>query len=172
MPRVTQKTSKQGFHLDATAPIVLYFAFECHAEAEGFSGVVHTRVQSTKFSKHVQWLDVDSIPVQGNRHTAIRPEGLVFMRPLYEQFSRDFVREYVVRGSDDIWIELEYQRQEFQRTLIAIDVARQASFAYQRLVVGASVTKLPGSQIRQSPLHDPQTGLLTVVHINHGPYAC
>lgn len=171
MPRVTPKTSKSGFHLNPNADVVLHFSFDCHVGADGFAGTVYTRVVATKFGKHVQWLDAEPISVQGHRHTAIKPESLIYLRPLYEQFSRDLVREFRAQGSAPIWIELEYERQEFDRTLIAVNVAQQASFAHRHIVVGASVTLLPAGQVRQSPLRDAQTGLLTVVFLNHGPYA-
>ena len=170
MPSLTKKGK---FHPD-TDEIVLEFSFDCTTPAEGFDGIAYTRVRSERFTKHVHWLDDYSIVPRGAKHTAIQPESITFMRSLYESFSRDLVREFVADGSAPIWLELAYKRLELKVPLRGIDVAAKgaALTSYQQVVVGANVSKLGAHLVHQSPRRDPQTGSITVVNINHGPYAC
>lgn len=170
MPSLTKKGQ---FHPD-TDEIVLEFSFDCSPQAEGFDGVAYTRVRSERFTKHVLWLDDYSIVPKGTKHTAIQPQSITFMRSLYEDFSRNLVREFVALGSAPVWLELAYKRQELPIPLGGIDVAAKGASlpSYQNVVVGANISKVGAHLVRQSPRRDPQTGPITVVNINHGPYAC
>ncbi len=144
------------FHPDSDE-VALAFSFDC----DGVAGEVYTRVREERFGKHVHWLDDYSICPQGRRHTAVQPKSLARMRGLYEDFSRDLVREFLARGAGPVWIELAYQRQELRVELGGLDVAGHGAALpyYGEVVVGANVSKVSaGSGFRQNPLRDAQTG--------------
>jgi hypothetical protein len=175
--------------------------------------VAYGLIGSKKFHKHVLPVDLDSaksaqaredwgiweIVLAGKgKQTALAPASFGTIRPLYELFAKDFMREFQKKreevrtnhnGAEPIgmYAQLEYKREELpvlgampppepNQTRSSVtrgfDVKGTIpNFSFNVLEVGAIVRLLAPGKIKQSLVAGPvQTGGIPIVSFQHGPY--
>jgi hypothetical protein len=166
-----------------------------------------------KFHKHVLAVDLDSaesatarywwapcgfVHAEKGKQTALAPASFGTIRPLYELFAKDLMREFQEKrkkvrtshnGAEPIgmYLQLEYKREELpalgampppepNQTRSSVtrgfDVKGTIpNFSFNVLEVGAIVRLLAPEKIKQSLVAGPvQTGGIPIVYFNHGPY--
>ncbi len=181
MPKLTRTGGPTEVDLNN---IVCQFAFtmEDNYVVYGFIGV-------QKFKKHIlsvnfdpavdatktttqNWRPWGVITPHKGKHTVIAPAGFGAIRPLYEFFAGDFIREFRKKGVNALNAELEYTREELGGYLArGINVTENIDdYNFHFLRVGAIVKNLAAGKIRQSPVAGPpRTGSIPVVFFQHGP---
>jgi hypothetical protein len=203
MPTLTRAGDLSPVNLN---DVVCQFAFTTiHGEAAyGFIG-------SDKFHKHVLPVDLDSaksaqarywwapcgyVWAESGKQTALSPASFGTIRPLYELFAKDFMREFQKKreevranhnGAEPIgmYLELEYKREELPAlgAMPETEPTRSSvtrgfdvkgtipNFSFNVLEVGAIVRLLAPEKIKQSLVAGPvQTGGIPIVYFQHGPY--
>jgi len=188
--------------------VVCQFAFTTiHNEAAyGFIG-------SKKFHKHVLPVDLDSaknaqarqdwgiweIALAGKgKQTALAFASFGTIRPLYELFAKDLMREFQKKREEvrtnhngaeflGMYAQLEYKREELpvlgampppQPNQTRSSVTRGfdvkgtiPNFSFNVLEVGAIVRLMAPGKIKQSVVAGPVlTGGIPIVYFQHGPY--
>jgi hypothetical protein len=145
--------------------------FEKHILAVDYNPAEHGSKESTK-----EWGRLGIVKPQEDegKHTVITPAGFGAIRPLYEFFAKDFIREFRKQKVSAWNAEFEYTRQELGRHLPGgKDIKKDAGLDdFQYLYVGAIVKDLAANDVRQSPVAGPkkEDGTITIVYFGHGPF--